>query len=287
MHNDLLKEIRDDYEIQERINTRLFKLAENANSLCGFDALNWEQSDRYCYYKRIHELLELSDVIGESTLKRIGKKNDGGYVMACPMSREKIAYSIGISDDVSWDKAMSKFGYDIYMYDHTIEGLPEDNNRFHWQKKGITGELENKCEDLLSLEEMLSINGHNHLSGMILKMDVEGYEWDVFNNADLDTLNRFDQIVVELHGLLEFENKEKILGALERIASTFFTVHVHANNWGDVDYEGNLVMPTMLEVTFVNKNAWNCRKSEKILPILIDQKCVGKLPEIKLGKWNV
>ena len=207
--------------------------------------------------------------------------------MACPSSRGRIAYSIGISDDVSWDRAMVDYGYEIFMYDHTIDGLPEKNSNFHWQKKGITGDLENKCDDLLSLAEMMSINNHDNLSGLILKMDVEGFEWDVFDNADDDILNRFDQIVVEFHGLLELEHKDRTLRVLKKMARLFAVVHIHANNWGDVDYVGDLVMPTMLEVTFVNRNSWKLKRSERILPDIIDQRCVEKLPEIKLGKWNV
>ena len=65
-----------------------------------------------------------------------------------------IAYSFGISNDVSWDKAMADCGYDVFMYDHTISALPEENDRFHWEKIGVASD---KTEDpqLKSLEELI------------------------------------------------------------------------------------------------------------------------------------
>lgn len=83
------------------------------------------------YYEELHELLHLAKING-AALVRIGKDNDGGYIMPDDFgSDDKIAYSFGINDDVSWDKAMASRGYDVFMYDHTIDGLPEENPRFH------------------------------------------------------------------------------------------------------------------------------------------------------------
>lgn len=37
---------------------------------------------------------------------------------------------------------------------------------------------------------------------MILKMDIEGAEWDVLGSICCSTLSMFDQIVIEYNGLL-------------------------------------------------------------------------------------
>lgn len=55
---------------------------------------------------------------------RVGNAHDGGYVMLNDFAHRNIAYSIGINDDVSWDFDMAERGFDVYMYDHTIEKLP-------------------------------------------------------------------------------------------------------------------------------------------------------------------
>ena len=49
----------------------------------------------------------------------------------------KIAYSIGIRDIIQFDKALADKGIDIYIYDHTFDKLPYENNKFHWKKKEL------------------------------------------------------------------------------------------------------------------------------------------------------
>ena len=59
--------------------------------------------------------------VGGFDLVRTGKHYDGGYIMLDDFHAGDIAYSFGICDDVSWDKDMASRGYDIFMYDHTID----------------------------------------------------------------------------------------------------------------------------------------------------------------------
>ncbi|MBQ4430570.1 MAG: hypothetical protein II877_03625, partial [Synergistaceae bacterium] len=126
------------------------------------------------YYDELQELLHVGKAVGFG-LVRVGRDNDGGYVMLDDFGGG-IAYSFGIAGDVSWDKDMASRGYDVYMYDHTIDGLPEDNPRFHWSKLGISDGMTHDGR-LKSLEELIASNGHEGKHNMILKMDVEGAEW--------------------------------------------------------------------------------------------------------------
>lgn len=92
----------------------------------------------YQYCNKLHELTNIRKLTDAGKI-RVGRNGDGGYVMADVLSEEKIAYSIGIGGDVSWDRQMAEAGYDVYMYDHTIRKCPEENSRFHWKKIGIGG----------------------------------------------------------------------------------------------------------------------------------------------------
>ena len=69
---------------------------------------------------------------------RIGTNSDGGYILLDIFENVKIAYSFGISTEISFDKALADKNIDVYMYDHTIEKLPFSNLKFHWKKVGIT-----------------------------------------------------------------------------------------------------------------------------------------------------
>ena len=216
---------------------------------------------------------------------RVGRDHDGGYVMQKPFSVNKIAYSIGISQDVSWDLDMAADGYQVYQYDHTIKGLPEENAAFHWKKIGITGEEE--TPELKNLTTLLRDNGHADASGMVLKIDVEGYEWNVFAGLTEKTLLQFDQIVAELHNMTAEEDRELKIRALENLSKTHKAVHIHANNFGAVDYCGDLIMPDTLEVTWVRKDLCSDTRFMGVLPRPVDRRCDALTPEIILGHWNL
>ena len=57
-------------------------------------------------------------------LIRLGRKNDGGYVMLNEFDEKMEAYSFGINDDISWDLDIANRGLNCWMYDHTIQRLP-------------------------------------------------------------------------------------------------------------------------------------------------------------------
>ena len=71
----------------------------------------------------------------------------------------KIAYSIGIDGKIQFDKALADKGIDVYMYDHTINKLPYQNDKFHWKKIGIGGNSQ-RTSNIQTLEEMIKENGH-------------------------------------------------------------------------------------------------------------------------------
>ncbi len=237
------------------------------------------------FCKNIEKELKVKSVLGKS-LVRVGKEDDGGYIMVDDFKDSGIAYSFGISDDVSWDSDMTDRGYEVYMYDHTIDKLPYETKGFHFFKKGIADSPE-FSRNLDSLEHYLEKNGHLDCSGMILKMDVEGAERGFFNLVDSDTLNKFDQIVFELHGLLSGKNSDAILAAIKKINKTHDLFHIHANNHGNVIWIDGKVYPELLELSFVKKNLYKTQEIENLFfPLEIDKACLKEFPDIVLGNWN-
>lgn len=145
----------------------------------------------------ILRLLEPFDVQGLGKV-RLGRPHDGGYVMLDDFGPVRAAYSVGINDDVSWDTAMAGFGIDIFQYDHTIDALPEPNPRFHWQKVGLAPA---PADAMKTLPDLIRENGHENDHDLVLKLDIEGAEWDVLPALPPGCLDQFRQIVIEVHGL--------------------------------------------------------------------------------------
>ena len=237
---------------------------------------------RYQYLKQIHELTQVKKVNKEAELIRVGRDFDGGYIMANPISSEKIAYSIGINDDVSWDLGMAQMGYDVYQYDHTIQKLPVDHENFHWKKIGLGAENKSNFQ---TLEKMMSENGHTMKSGMVLKIDIEGGEWEALNNCSEELLSKFDQIILELHGLVKLQSHEIILKTLELLSRTHFVAHIHGNNYGCVEYCGDLMTPNLLEVTYLNKRIYSFTNRNGCIESELDRPNRSDIPDIHLNSW--
>lgn len=237
-------------------------------------------------YWNIHKIIPLKSLDENyNRLLRVGGGADGSYILAQPLSEAPVAYSVGIDTNILWDKDMADRGYDVYQYDHTIDALPEENEHFHWKKLGLTGEDE--TNELKTLSTLLKDNGHQNKSGMILKMDIEGCEWAVFANASEETLCQFDQIVLELHYLLDINTDKYMLKALQNLSKNHVLVHIHANNCAPADIYGKMITPTFAEATFVLKDKYHFTDQKVILPRNIDLKNSPHFPEIPLGDWNV
>ena len=124
---------------------------------------------------------------------------------------------------------------------------------------------------------------------MILKIDVEGAEWDVLDAATSDELARFSQIVGEFH---EFSNvkdpawRDKVQRVLVKLRSMFDVVHVHGNNWGKLNVIANVAVPEAIELTFANRSIYECGETNEIFPTALDQPNFNARPDIFLGNMR-
>ena len=277
--------------VSDTTNGDLYQALQNLDTL--FSAIHnlsckvYTQKDQesYEYYRMIRQLTTIYS-IEPIKLVRIGKDYDGGYIMADSLSSAKIAYSIGISDDTSWDHEMAKKGYQVYQYDHTIEELPETNPSFHWIKKGLSDKNDGKL--FLTLPEMLFQNEHSDKQGMVLKIDIEGSEWDVIDSLPETILDQFDQILIEFHNINEPKKRQKILSVLRKLNSSHAVIHVHGNNYGRVVYCDDLIMPDLLEITYVNRKRYKLsKKKESSIPSPIDFPNRKEAIDIWIPSWNL
>jgi hypothetical protein len=243
-------------------------------------------------FQRINTIISLlapKDVLGKEYL-RIGKDNDGGYVMVDHFENIQGAYSFGIATDVSWDEYFANKGINVYMFDHTINKLPKKNENFNFFKLGITGF--EKIKDTQNLESLINLIGHQNAENLLLKMDVEGCEWDVLDEVESNILDQFSQIVIEFHDILpdtSTKQYEIMLKGLQKLNLTHQSIHVHANIAGGVPYViGGLVLPTIIEVTFLRRKDFvkSFVSNSRNFPTNLDQPTLKNWPEISLGMFQ-
>lgn len=238
------------------------------------------------YYHELHELLHIAKA-ENFELVRIGHDNDGGYIMLDDFSSgDKIAYSFGIGSNVTWDKDIASRGYDVFMYDHTIDKLPARNSRFHFFRKGIA-DSETHDEDLDTLENFIRHNHHWNKHDMILKMDVEGAEWGFLEMVGSETLSQFRQIILEFHGVNNPGLCDRLPNILRKINTTHQLIHIHGQNSSYYMKIGDKTFCNLIEVTYARRDRYKFVDDYDVeLPLNIDAPGRPYFPEVELGHWN-
>ena len=155
------------------------------------------------------------------------------------------------------------------MYDHTIDSLPFQNNKFHWQKIGLCGKNRKRI-DLKTLSQLLEENGHIHENNMILKMDIEKWEWESLNTLNEEILKKFKYIAIEYHFEDEslVNNKNIYYNVLKKISKTHQSFYARCN--GDrsrkINFGPNRICH-IIEISYIIKKGNEFAKDETIYPL--------------------
>ena len=215
--------------------------------------------------KCIYPFISPKNVVGK---KRIlaGTKSDGCYVILDDLADIKYAYSFGIEAKIQFDTYLANKGIDVYMYDHTINNLPYNNPKFHWQKIGICGK-NNPTDKLKTLDTLISENGHTLEKNMILKIDVEHSEWDSLKDISSSVLNQFKYILIEFHFRYPNEEAQLYYDVLKLLYKTHQAFYLRCHGRNRTETFGNNRICRALEVSYINKNNNTFSKDESIYPI--------------------
>ena len=194
--------------------------------------------------------LHSMEVKGKNKI-RIGRNADGGYILLNDFDNVKIAYSFGIANEISFEKDLADKNIDVFMYDHTITNLPYENPRFHWKKIGLASD-NSEDKNMKTLNEIIIENNHSSENNMILKIDIESSEWNIFKYLTTNTLTQFKFIVGEFH--FNDINKYEYLYIIKKIQITHQIFHLHCNNCALelINFDGYYIC-SLLEISFIKK----------------------------------
>lgn len=211
---------------------------------------------------------------------RLGKHNDGGYVI-CDLSGYDLFLSAGVADDISFEKQFLDIYKDLICiaYDGNIETLPDTHNRLVYIKKNI------------GVEENESITNLKHFfktyNNIFLKMDIEGAEVEYISCLDDSELMKIKQLTIEFHSAYKID-------PLKRLAKTHWLVHVHPNNCCGTTFINGVEVPNFYECTYIRKDLCENLSFNKVsIPSDLDEPNVITMklhdgntyffPEIKLN----
>jgi len=206
--------------------------------------------------------------------RRIGPMTDGGYVFADRFSGSQAVLSYGIGTEYRFDVEMARAGHKVYMFDHTIDGIDATHPNLQWLREGVSG---NRMPD----DNMYTIADHLarcDIKGdrLILKMDVEGAEYEALGMISDEVLGRFEQIALEVHGLAHMgdpgfqQNFVRMAGNLNRQFTLF---HVHGNNFdgpNGIQMVEGLPVTNWLELSYIKTAVVSRSKSRTLYPTAFD-----------------
>jgi hypothetical protein len=233
----------------------------------------------------IYKLLSPKTVVGYNKI-RLGTQNDGGYVFldAFPQNGIRFAYSFGISTYDPFSLDMVARGYDVWQYDGTISEPPYNHPRIHFRRFNISGE-ENPQQNERNLQQIIEENKHQNASEIILKCDIEGYEWPMLETVRTEDLMKFTQINVEFHGFQPIGNAYTRL--LKKLNETHQVIHIHANNNSSGTVLKNFrFLPRLFEVSYVRRDSYQFTECMEEYPTKLDSPCIPGLQEVFIGNFN-
>ena len=226
-------------------------------------------------------------------LKRIGKENDGGYLInPASILRSNFLLSFGIFDDWSFEKSFMKYNKNskILCYDDVISFNFIFIRSF---KKIILDLLNFKFNNILKNLYLISdyifisskikffkkkiIRGDipkiiKNFNKVFLKIDIEGSEYDILDDI-LEVQNKLTSLIIEFHDV--DRNRDKIENFLNKFQLEL--THIHPNNYGALDRNGD---PILIELTF--ERDVELLAGKITFPNILDQKNNPKNKDIEI-----
>lgn len=189
---------------------------------------------------------------------RVGSKHDGGYILPkIALDKSDFLFSYGVERNIEFEEEYIELSGNtkkVYAFDHTIDGIPtkyEDN--FFFNKEGLSSTKTDFTNNFLEHYNN-SVNGGKAL----LKIDVEGCEYEYFNNTSIEDINsKVIAIAIEFHHLSNDIYRNNFFEIIKKLNKYFYICHIHGNNCGEqflYKENGKLYkIPDVIELTFVSK----------------------------------
>lgn len=200
------------------------------------------------------------------TTKWYGSSYGGFFIHPDLVNQNSIVYSIGIGKDISFDlKCIQEHQCSVYGFDPTPKSInwiksQQLDPRFHFHEygiatetgtqtfylpahpKGISGSMvDNQDVDntrpievqMKSFTDITQELGHTKVD--VLKMDIEGAEYDVLANI-LESGVQIDQILVEYHDRMFSMDEFKSREISEQLKKSGYEVFASSISWEEISY---------------------------------------------------
>ena len=234
--------------------------------------------------QKVVEFLELVKPIRTNRdLIRIGGNADGGYLIPDDIESIDTCFSPGVSAVADFENDLAKRGIKCFLADFSVEKPPIENALFDFEKKYLGSRND---ETFMTLESWIKAKAPDK-SDLILQMDIEGAEYSVISDTSTETLDKFRILVIEFHGLDYLFNRmgfELINLTFTKILKSFAVVHIHPNNYfGPIECDG-IIVPPIMEFTFLRKDRITQKSRDLSFPHELDRANVAQHADFALPR---
>jgi len=195
-----------------------------------------------------------------------GNQYGGFFITPNNLNENSVIYSFGIGEDISFDQELnSKFNCNIHMFDPTpksIDWVKRQNLpiNFKFYEYGLASEtclvdfflpsnpnyvsgsmlihknvnIKSKvCVQMKSLTHICNELKHNHID--VLKMDIEGAEYDVIDSI-LSAGVRIDQILIEFHSRFFVNGVNKTNEAIDILEKNGYVTYAVSDSLEEISF---------------------------------------------------
>lgn len=229
--------------------------------------------------------------VPEFTKKRLGKNGDGGYVVPMDVLKEVEAVVVfGINDEDSFEKDLANYvdpkKVPFYLCDPFVPYTAAGTNDFTFCSLGLAGETKGNMITLPDFLRRYSLEGKK----ILLKVDIEGAEWESFASLRPADLQNVVCFIVEFHRLIHLQELPLQNKTFDLLNSAFFLNHCHVNNNGLIFTFDQYLYPDVLECTYVNtslirKSNLSLERRTEMYPSILDQANIDVRPDYPIGWW--
>lgn len=216
-------------------------------------------------------------------LIRLGEESDGGYLIPDDLEAVEFCYSCGVGYVTEFEKQL----YQKY----SIKSVLIDPNNLPQNIFPKKAKYYQKYLDFVDSEKNMHINNFLYpepKNEIILKVDIEGDEYENFISLSDNYFKKIRILVIELHDLRNLRSKffRKIFDKIfKKLNKHFVVCHLHPNNTSKVKNIRNIPIPDMVELTLINKKRLNSiPKKIAQIPNILDKKTDPNKQEIYIDK---
>ncbi len=131
-------------------------------------------------------------------LIRMGPRGDGGYLVPDDLGGVAACFSPGVAEESGFELDCANAGMQVFMADASVAKPAAAHGNFHFVRKNI-GAF--NAEECMTIDRWAEDSLPDSAAELILQMDIEGGEYEVFLSMSEPLMKRFRIIAAEFHAL--------------------------------------------------------------------------------------